>query len=192
MEFSEKRLNILALEQTQMARYAFEEAICAASESRDQEVLDALQLQTMYELAEFYFTIDAMDLNGPDDIIILVDLHNKSIDALLKDRATLRRRHLNPDTIEWAGIKKDSHMIEIWRTAPGSLDQSNLARFLIKQMSSEKVRRLVIAAAQAGFLTRQETGKSIIVRSTGVMESIFNDVLRDMRLGISQLTNGGS
>ena len=77
---------------------------------------------------------------------------------------------------------------QVWREAPGSLDQSNLARFLIPQMSAETTRKLVVACETAGFLTRTTTVfGTIIVNSTLKMELIFRDVIQDMRLALKAL-----
>jgi hypothetical protein len=75
-----------------------------------------------------------------------------------------------------------------WREAPRSLDQSNLARFLLPQMSSETTRKLVVASTAAGFLNRRETvlGTMVVV-SNGVPEDVFGQRMREMRVGIATL-----
>jgi hypothetical protein len=84
------------------------------------------------------------------------------------------------DTLPW--------LESCWREVPGALDQSNLARFLAAQMSSETTRKLVVACTVAGFLNRRESVYgTIVVVSTGVMEDIFGQCLREMREAISRL-----
>jgi hypothetical protein len=82
-----------------------------------------------------------------------------------------------------------------WREAPESIDQSNLAPFLASQMSDETTRQLVEASEAAGFLTRRNASDTlrktvsdpIIVRSTGVMEDVFRQCIREMRIAIARL-----
>ena len=77
---------------------------------------------------------------------------------------------------------------QIWRENPGALDQSNLARFLVAQMSSETTRKLVEASAAAGFVNRnQHVFGATVVSSTGVMEKALIQSMREMRLAIKQL-----
>lgn len=180
-----------ALECMRKARLSFESRICAASETRDSGVIDILRLDSMFDFAEFYFTIKAVGLIDPQDIIGLADSHDDRIEALLKDKATLRRRGLREDPLLGAIFSGDirPRLEAIWREEPGSLDQSNLARFLITQMSRETTRTLVDASHAAGFLTRvRHPAMNVnVVRSTGVMEQIFGACLRDMRSAIAQL-----
>ena len=144
----------------------------------------------MFEFAEFFFTIAAMGLNGADDIGILADLHNDRIDELLRDAGAIRRRGLNKDRLLKAIFTSDvrPRLEQIWRETPGALDQSNLARFLVTQMSGETVRKLVLASEAAGFMVRAEHPfKVMIVTSTGILESTMAECLNEMRLGIADL-----
>lgn len=178
------------LECMRRARLAFETRVCAASATRDAGVLDDLRLESMFEFAEFFFTLAATGLDGPDDIAILADLHNRRIDDLLRDAAAVRRRGLNKDRLLKAVFTSDvrPRLEQIWRESPGALDQSNLARFLVTQMSGETVRKLVLASEAAGFMLRREHPfKVMIATSTGVMESILAGCLHEMRVGIARL-----
>lgn len=172
------------------ARVTFERDICRASASQDDGVLDELRQPQMYEFAEFYFTLQAMSLKGPDDGGHLADLHNERIDRLLRDKATIARRGLSERRLLDAMITADTRprLEHIWREAPGALDQSNLARFLTTQMSVELTRRLAVACEAAGFVTRAShvSGATVVV-STGVMEGIFSQTLRRMRRRIAQI-----
>jgi hypothetical protein len=76
-------------------------------------------------------------------------------------------------------------LLQNWREKPGTIDQSNLARLLVSVMSTETCRKLVVACAEAGCLRREKTPYgTIVVSSTGVLERIFGDCLREMRLRI--------
>lgn len=179
-----------ALDIMSKARLNFEQRICATSRSQDEAVLETLRLEKMFEFAQFFFTIAAMGLNGPNDAAILADLHNDQLDALLKDKGALRRRGLTADRVLKAIFTSDTkpRLEQIWRESPGALDQSNLARFLVTQMSSETTRKLVEACEAAGFVTRsQHVFGATVVSSTGVMEKALSESLREMRLAIKQL-----
>lgn len=179
-----------ALEYMRRARMTFSTRICEASATRDGGVLEDLRLDSMYEFAEFYFTLVAMEFTAPDDISILAEMHNQRIEDLLKDQEAMRQRKLRKDRLLGAIFTADTRprLEQFWREQPGSLDQSNLARFLLPQMSAETTRKLVVASQAAGFLTRKDTVfGTVLVASTGVMENVFGSCLREMRLAISAL-----
>ncbi|HEY3719161.1 MAG TPA: hypothetical protein VGL41_03370 [Roseiarcus sp.] len=179
-----------ALDIMSKARFNFERLICAASQSQDEAVLESLRLEKMFEFAQFFFTIDALGLKGPNDASLLADLHNDQLEKLLKDKIALRRRGLTADRVLKAIFTSDTkpRLEQIWRENPGALDQSNLARFLVAQMSSETTRKLVEASAAAGFVNRnQHVFGATVVSSTGVMEKALIQSMREMRLAIRQL-----
>ena len=146
-ERREYEKDFAALDMMSKARLNFERRICAVSLSQDEEVLETLRLEKMFEFAQFFFTIAVMGLTGPDDAGLLADLHNDQLDKLLKDKAALRRRGLREDRVLKAIFTSDTkpRLEQIWRESPGSLDQSNLARFLVTQMSSETTRKIAEA-----------------------------------------------
>ena len=180
-----------ALEQMHRVRMRFEMSICLASASQDEaKVLAHLRHENMFEFAEFFYTIAAMDLTGPDDIGILAREHNERVVRLSKDRAAMQRRGLTQERLTRAYITDDvlPRLEYIWRELPGALDQSNLARCLGTQMSPDTNRKLVVASEAAGFLTRQQhVAGAIVVRSTGVMERVLGECLREMRNNIARL-----
>lgn len=190
MTRSETEKDFAALEHMRRARMIFGTRICEASATDDEDVLEDLRLDSMYEFAEFYFTLDAMGFTAPDDISIIADMHDQRIEDLLKNERAMRHRKLRKDRLLDAIFTADvrPRLEQFWRDAPGSLDQSNLARFLLPQMSAETTRKLVVASTKAGFLTRTNTIYGpVIVASTGIIERIFGVCLREMRLAITAL-----
>jgi hypothetical protein len=190
MIHSETDKDFAALEYMRRARMTFETRICEASATQDGDVLKNLRLDNMYEFAEFYFSLDAMRLTGPDDISILAEMHNQRIVDLCKNEKAMRQRNLNEERMLDAIFSSDTRprLEQTWRDAPGAIDQSNLARFLLPQMSKETSRKLIHASAEAGFLNRASTVYgAVIVSSTGVMEKTFGACLREMRLAIAAL-----
>ena len=73
-------------------------------------------------------------------------------------------------------------LVENYSLRKAALDQSDLSRFLIETMSRETCRKTVLVLTRAGYLERERSPyKSILVRSTGVMESLFTDHLEYVR-----------
>lgn len=190
MDRSESEKDLAALEHMRRARMNFGVRICEASVSRDDGILEDLRLESMFEFTEFYFAIRVMGFTEPDDIAILARMHNQRIVDLEKNPAAMRQRRLTKERILKGMFTADTlpRLESCWREAPGALDQSNLARLLLPQMSSETTRKLVVASTAAGFLNRRETvfGTMVVV-STGVMEDVFGQCMREMRNAISQL-----
>jgi len=195
MDRSESEKDLAALESMRRARMNFEERICDASITKDEAILEGLRLESMFEFAEFYFALRVMDFTAPEDIGLLATTHNQRIVDLEKNRAEMRRRKLTKDRVLKGMFTADTlpRLESCWREAPGSLDQSNLARFLAPQMSPETTRKLVVAGTASGFLRRRDTGfGTVVVISTGVMEDVFGGCMREMRDEISRLYGIGT
>lgn len=174
------------LEGMRQAQKEFESRICAASCSQEPEVTAVLRLSPIYHFAEFFYLLRAQGIETVDQVRGLAELHNSYIADLTRDTAKMRRFGLNQDRLLDAIFTSDTmpRLLQQWRDAPGSLDQSNLARFLVNIMSTETCRKLVVASAAAGFLSRDRTPfGTIVVRSTGVMEQVFGGCVRGIREG---------
>jgi len=190
MERSEAEKDLAALESMRRARLNFEQRICKASATQDGAILEALRLDSMFEFAEFFFALRVMDFTAPDDIGLLAEAHNQRIVDLEKNPLEMRRRKLSKDRLLKAMFTADTlpRLESCWREAPGSLDQSNLARFLAPQMSPETTRKLANACAASGFLKRRDAEfGTVIVITTGVMEGVFSQCMREMRNEIGRL-----
>jgi len=190
MDLSESEKDLSAFEHIRRARVNFGVRICEASAAQDDEIMEELRLERMFEFAEFYFVMKVMGITEPDDIRILAQVHNQRIVDLEKNPTAMQQRRLRKERVLKAMFTADTlpRLESCWREAPGSLDQSNLARLLLPQMSSETTRKLVVASTAAGFLNRRETVfGTMAVISTGVMEDVFGQCMREMRYGISQL-----
>jgi hypothetical protein len=134
-----------ALDCVSRARVEFAERLCEASAKDDEEMLDRLRDDKMFELAHFFFPLKAMSRDGPDDAAILAELHNEKTVALTKNKQAMKLGGLTEEGLLQAMSTGDTQprLELIWRQRPGALDQSNLARFLPEHMSSETVRKLV-------------------------------------------------
>lgn len=168
----------------------FSNSICEKSLDKSDEVLSILRLESLYEFSEFYFVIYASGLNEPDDIKILAEQHNDRLEKLLLNKEEMKRRGLKKMRLLSAIITSDTgpRLEEIWRLSPGSIDQSNLCRFLLPQISAETTRKLVIACTKAGFLkTRKIDQGLVVISSNNIMEKIFSNCLENIRSGIYKL-----
>ena len=187
---AEREKDFAALDIMSKARLDFERRLCAASASQSEAVFETLRLDRMFEYAQFFFTIAMMGFDGPEDATLLADFHNEHMDRLLRDEADLKRRGITKERLLRAIFTSDvkPRLDLIWREQPGSLDQSNLARFLVAQMSSETTRKFTEACEAAGFVTRrQHPFGAVVVRSTGAMEKAMSEAMRAMRLAINNL-----
>ena len=61
----EWRKDFEALDEMSRARIAFAERLCEASATDDEEMLDRLRDDKMFELAHFFFALKAMNLGRP-------------------------------------------------------------------------------------------------------------------------------
>jgi hypothetical protein len=176
--------DLALLENLRWARKSFLDRLCEESVSRDDDVLTTLRLEATYQLAEFLYLLRARKIESKDQIRMLAELHNDYIVEATKDRDKLARLGLNRARLLDAMFTADTlpRLLQHWGEKPGTLDQSNLARFLAGLMSSETCRKVVVACGQAGFLERERSPYgTMFVRSVGTMERLFAQSLRDLR-----------
>lgn len=185
-------MDLETLEIIRRGRLNFSNAICKESLDKSDDVLSILRLESLYEFAEFYFVIYSSGLNEPDDIKLLAEQHNDRLEKLLLNKEDMKRRGLKKSRLLSAIITSDTgpRLEEIWRASPGSIDQSNLCRFLLPQISAETTRKLIIACNRAGFLKTRKIDQGIVIVSTNnIMEKIFSNCLENIRAGIYELSS---
>ena len=164
--------------------------LTAASLSQVQVTAETLRLDAMSPFVEFFYLIRARRIETTDQITRLAEIHNEHIDLLCRDASKMKRLGLRKDRLLDAIFTSDTlpRLTETWKLHPGRIDQSNLARFLATVMSTETCRKLVVACADAGFLSRSKSPfGAVLVQSTGIMEQIFGGVLRDLRRRIVEI-----
>lgn len=160
------------------------ERLAEQSRSRDPEHLATLRIEAAYQLCEFFYLLRARGIETADEIGRLADIHNMHIEHLCRDREKMKRLGVRHDRLLDAIFTADTlpRLRESWARQPGSIDQSNLARFLVTVMSTETCRKLAVAFAEAGYLDRSRSSYgTVLLRSTGALEQIFGGVLRDLR-----------
>lgn len=176
------------------ARTSIPSRLLDASIEPDDALAEVFRLDAMYQFCEFFFLLKARDISSVEAIERLAEIHNLHIDALTRDTDKMRRLGLRKDRLLDAVFTSDTlpRLVETWRDAPGRIDQSNLARFFVTVMSTETCRKLIVAAASAGFLERMKSPwGTVLIRSTGVMEAVFGGVLRELRGRITKISLSG-
>lgn len=177
------------LESLRWGRMHFVERLCEASVTSDESVLATLRLEATYQIAEFFFLLQARGIASADDIRTLAELHNEYIVSLTKDPAKLKRLGLNMARALDAMFTADvmPRLVQNWNENNRAIDQSNLARLLVSVMSAETCRKIVVACAEAGLLAREKSPYgTILVRSTGMLEQIFGAYLAGLRSRIDE------
>ena len=183
--------DLVLLESLRWARKDFLDRICEESVSRDADVLSTLRLEATYQVAEFLYLLRARGVESEEQIRMLAELHNQYVVDLTKDPAKAARLGLSRDRLLDAIFTADTlpRLVHHWAERPGTLDQSNLARFLAALMSTETCRKVLVACGEAGFLVRDRSPHgTILVRSVGTLERLFAQSLRDLRRRIEKVT----
>ncbi len=176
--------DLALLERFRWFRMALAERIAAESRSTDEAVLALLRQEPTHQFAEFFYLLDCQGIRTPEQVEKLAGLHNSYLVDLAKDDAKMDRLGLHKDRLLDAIFTADTlpRLIDNWRDQPGSIDQSNLARFLAAIMSTETCRKVILACSEAGFLERRRTPYgTFVVRSTRVLEKVFGATLREAR-----------
>jgi hypothetical protein len=183
-ERAEVEADLALLESLRWSKKEFFDRICNESKREEEDVLSVLRLEPTYQFAEFFYLLKARAIGTEDDIRRLADVHNEYIVELTKDPAKMTRLGLSTDRLHEAMFTADTmpKLLQNWRDRPGTIDQSNLGRFLVLVMSKETCRKIVVRCAEAGFLEREESPyRTMLVRSNGALERIFGSCIRDLR-----------
>jgi hypothetical protein len=176
--------DLFFLECVRLMRVEFSERVCDRSKSKAEQTLATLRLEATYQMSEFYYLLQAMNIKSAEQIETLTNIHNDDIIKMTKNPARMARMGLSSDRLLNAIFTADTlpRLVESWREKPGAIDQSNLARFLAANMSTETCRKVVVACQAAGFLTRERTHYgTVMISSPGVLEEIFGQCVRDAR-----------
>ena len=155
--------------------------------SRNESVVEVLRLDTAYQFAEFFYLLKARGLESLSHLARLEAIHSRYIEGLMRDPVKIKRLNLRRSRVEDACFTGETRprLLQDWKDCPGTIDQSNLARFLFMTMSTETCRKLSVAFAEAGFLTRRRSAYgTTLLRSTGRAEEVFGGCLRALRLRI--------
>ncbi|MGA3303275.1 MAG: hypothetical protein ABSC72_08310 [Methylovirgula sp.] len=171
----DSKRNFFALDQIGRKRSVILDRLVQESACKDEAILRIVRSDAVLALAEFTYAIHVLGLTGPDDSLVLLDLHNVRAAALAKrgDAHALDAPFTDFELL---------HFEEIWRASPGSLEQAMLARFLGHAMPKESVEPLMTACEAAGFVSRKAVHHARTVFSTGVIESVLAECLPEIGL----------
>ena len=98
-DIAEREADLALLETLRWGRKEFLNRICEASESRDDDVLATLRLESTYQIAEFFYLLRMNRVDSPEQIQMLAELHNQYIVDLTKDAAKTARLGLSRDRL---------------------------------------------------------------------------------------------
>lgn len=183
-EYEELQSDLILLDQIQASRKDFLDLLCRESQSVDANVTATLRLESTYQLAQFLYLLKAMDITSEAQIAHFAELHNDYMVTLSNDPARIARYGLTSDRILDAIFTADTlpRLLNHWREQPGTIDQSNLARFLVTLMSAESCRKIIVACEAAGFVARERgPGGTVLIKSLGVLESLYGSCLRSLK-----------
>jgi hypothetical protein len=187
-EMNEIEKDLRFLETLRGMKARFFSAVIAASKTDEPGVLLPLRQESLYQLAEFLFAIRSHGIDDSEHIERLASLHNDHLLALRSDRDRMRRLGLRADRLDEALFTGDNlgKLVANFSASPPTIDQSDLARFLVTVMSTETCRKLAVAGEKAGFLSRTRSPYgAVLVRSTGALEDIFGNALREARHAVA-------
>lgn len=187
MNYTDSDRDVALLQILRSARAEFNEALVVGSDSLTAEAAGILRQDTTFQMCEFYFLLQALNMHELRNFEQFVDRHNDYLAGLLADFDKMRRLGLKKERVLQAIFDGDTRprLIAQWKEEPGTIDQSNLARFLVAVMSAETARKIAVVFEKAGFMTRTTSiYGSVLIRSTGRLEKAYRDYLRKLRSSI--------
>lgn len=173
--------NIIILDCLQHYRVSFTADLISGTIDAGPELTSLLASNASEMIAQFFYRLRELHVESPEDIREVALQHNQELERLARSETGSLRSRLRPARIERAFFRADvmQRLIQNWRERRGAIDQSNLARFLALQMSTETTRKTAVALSQAGCLERVPTpyGTTLII-STGKLEDILGRSIR--------------
>ncbi len=187
-------VDIAALQAIRQGRIHFVERLVDASADRSEPTLAALRSDATYQLAEFLFLLRGFEISTVNDLDGLIERHNTYASGLLQNAEKMRRMGLTKERVLAAIFDGETRprILKLWLDEPRALDQSTLARLLVAVMSDETARKTIVACGKAGFLDRKmSVFRIMLVRSRGILEDIYGQCLREVRLKIQSAGEQG-
>jgi hypothetical protein len=183
-EAAEIASDIAALQAYRRSRLEFNLRVVEASSDKSEPVLAALRSDATHQVAEFLYLLWGFRIRSSEEFDGLIERHNEYISSLLEDPQKMERMGLSRERLLAAIFDGETRprVMKTWSEAPGTVDQSSLARFLVAVMSDETARRTLVACGKAGFLRRQPSVfRIVLVKSSGILERIYGQCLREVR-----------
>ncbi|AVF02940.1 MULTISPECIES: hypothetical protein [Devosia] len=178
--------NLDFMEAVHRMKAEFYRSVIATAETTDLSTLHVLRQEPLYQLAEFLFSLKANEIVSAQGLERLAQLHNQHLAAIGQDPVRMREFGLTPERLQ-AALFADDQLAKLHANflTSAAIDQSDLARLLVAVMSPETCRKLLVAADAAGFVKRQRSPYgAMLIRSTGVLETILEKVLGEARRNV--------
>lgn len=165
-------------------RRTFVSALLERERKGDIGVLSMLNSDASQAIAQFFYRIREAGVETDEDIKSVALQHNLELARVARSDSGARAARLKPERIERAIFSADvmQRLMQNWRDRKGAIDQSNLARFLALEMSTETCRKAVVALSQTGCLERVPTpyGTTLVI-SNGQLEEILDRSIHSLR-----------
>ena len=185
----ELALDLTFVETLRRMKARFQSGLLAASASADPGVTLSLRQESCFQLAEFLFALKSYGIEDVDTLRRFAELHNQHLLDIRDDRDRMLRYGLTPERLE-AALFTGDNMNKLLANFSGprpTIDQSDLARFLVTVMSTETCRKLLLASEQAGFVERiRSPFGAVLIVSRGIMEQVYGNTIREARLEAAQ------
>lgn len=163
-------------------RSTFVGALLNRAKSTDVGLISMLNSDASQAIAQFFYRLREARVESAEDLRAVALQHNQNLACV--SEAEARHLRLKPERIERAIFSADvmQRLMQNWRERKGAIDQSNLARFLVLDMSTETCRKAVVALSQAGCLERVPTpyGTTLVI-SNGQLEDILDQSISALR-----------
>ena len=191
----ETALDLRVLAATREARINFASRLVAKSNYQDESIHAVLRSDAAYQLSEFYYLLAAFGIRTTSEFDGMIERHNAYVSGLLQDRGKAKRMGLSSDRLLASIFDGETRprVLEIWERHPGTLDQSSLGRFLVAVMSDETARKTVVAFEKSGLIRRRNSAfRTVLVETTGEIEIIYAQCLRETRLAMTGAQGNGA
>lgn len=147
----------------------------------DPEDRKLLRSETVSQIAELFFAIDEAGLTTPEALAGFLHRHNADMQAnIAASHRGYTRFGVSCKRIQAATFSEQQINFIIHESSSGvvTFDQRSIAKLLTEVMSFESCRTALLALARFGLIHRHEFGSIVLIRSNGVLETIFRDHLR--------------
>ena len=186
---NELALDLTFIETLRRMKARFQSGLLAASASADPGVTLSLRQESCFQLAEFLFALKSYGIGDAETLRRFAELHNQHLLDIRNDRERMLRYGLTPERLDAALFTGDnmSKLLANFSAPQPTIDQSDLARFLVTVMSTETCRKLLLASEQAGFVERiRSPFGAVLITSRGIMEEVYGKTIRETRLEAAQ------
>jgi hypothetical protein len=138
------------------------------------EYLGLIRSEGAAQIAEFLFVVEELGLRDGTRFRTYIENHNRAMEGYLGEPGRMRALGLTPQRVKAARFSEEQINFVATVSPPGELmlDQSAMGRLLVETMSTETCRKIVVALAEGGLITRRTVGQ-VLIGSNGVLERLY-------------------